>query len=1218
MNRITQPGLLRNLQIGFGLSLFFLVITAVASYSSIHNLLIGARWVDHTDSVIIKIDRVANALREAESGQRGYLLTGDESFLETYNGAEDRMRIIVDSVEQMTGDNPRQAKNLEDLRRVVYLPLETLKTMIDQKRDDNIYNTTALQLARKQMLDARGLLMRIESEERSLMGRRVEQVRQYSAYTPILIVIAALLSIGITIFFYRRVHRDFLERASLYGELQQKDADVASRIDIIGDIADEISAGRYQVRVRDDQKDSLGELAAALNKMAESLEYSFGLLSDKEWLQTGIARLNDEMVGETDMRALVTHVIAGVAQYSRSRVGALYVLDSITGVLTLSGGFALAPSEDRTRIPVGEGLVGQVARDGKRVVLNDIRLGEWMIRLASGDITPRTVVAFPFFHDKKIKGVIELGSLEGYSDRDLEFFDSIGDSVGTAIHGIESRVRLQELLEETQAQTEELQSQHSEMEHLNLELEVQAEKLQVSEEELKVQQEELMQTNQELEERSRTLEEKNQLILIRNLDIQKKAEELALTTKYKSEFMANMSHELRTPLNSILLLSRLLAENTGKNLSDEQTEYARVIQNSGQGLLQLIDEILDLSRIESGKLPLEHALVPVTDIMEDMRSLFGPIAKDKNLDLQIVVEEGTPAQLETDKLRLEQILKNLLSNAFKFTHKGVVSFRARVPATQKNFVEFVVKDSGIGISEDKHQLIFEAFQQADGSTRRKYGGTGLGLSISRELSRLLGGDIRVTSKPEEGAEFTVNIPQFKMEPVAEAGGAGGSLGGFPESPFGVGGSAFGQAGVATGVAGVHGVAAATFTLSEAPAEIPDDRENLGPDDRTLLIVEDDTHFARTLLEFTRRKGYKGIVAVSGDAAIRMARQYRPMGILLDIQLPVKNGWEVLDELKKDPKTRGIPVHIMSSFEVKSESLRRGAVDFLPKSSLAFDNMDTAFEKIGQLLSRSARKVIIVEDNIRHAQALAFFLGSHNLRLEIAPTIAQSSGFLEKEGVHGVILSRETGKEEADTLEMMRKTPAFENIPIIVFTGMNISKMEEARLRQFADSIVVKTAHSYQRVLDEVSLFLHIVNESKEAPGNGYSRLGALDEVLRGRSVLVADDDVRNIFSLTKALEQHKMKVVTAMDGKEALVAAEAGGVDIVLMDMMMPEMDGFEAISQIRRNPRLRNLPIIAVTAKAMAGDRERCIQAGASDYISKPVDIDQLLSLLRIWLYEK
>jgi CheY-like chemotaxis protein/two-component sensor histidine kinase len=624
--------------------------------------------------------------------------------------------------------------------------------------------------------------------------------------------------------------------------------------------------------------------------------------------------------------------------------------------------------------------------------------------------------------------------------------------------------------------------------------------------------------------------------------------------------------------------------------------------------LQLIDEILDLSRIESGKLPLEHTIVPVMDLLEDMRMLFDPIAKDKNIDLHIIMEEGSPAQLETDKMRLEQILKNLLSNAFKFTHKGSVTLRVSPSGTQKNFINFAVRDSGIGIPEDKHQLVFEAFQQADGTTRRKYGGTGLGLSISRELSKLLGGEITLESKPDEGAEFTVSVPQFKMEAVAAApGGASSPV--VASSP----------------VMSSHGGASSAsmmdttlFTLSDVPEEIADDRNDLQAGDKVLLIVEDDTLFAQSLLDFSRKKGYKGIVAVSGDAGLAMARRYRPMGILLDIQLPVKSGWEVMEELKKDPKTRPIPVHIMSSYEVKNESLLKGAVDFMSKQTI-FENMDSAFEKIEYFLHRSAKKVLIIEDNTRHAQALAYFLSTHHVEMEIAATIGESVNVLAKEGVDGVILSREQGKEELDTLEMIRQNPALGKIPVIVFTGMNISKGEEARLRKYADSIVVKTAHSYQRVLDEVSLFLHVVSEGQDKSSSSqHGRLGALDEVLKNKTVLVADDDVRNIFSLTKALEQHKMKVLSAMDGKEALAVAEEGTTDIVLMDMMMPELDGFEAISRIRKNPRFKHLPIIAVTAKAMAGDREKCIQAGASDYISKPVDIDQLLSLLRIWLYEK
>jgi signal transduction histidine kinase/CheY-like chemotaxis protein/CHASE3 domain sensor protein len=1207
MNIVSRPGILRNLQIGFGLSLMLLIITAVASYSSITNLMDASKWVDHTDSVIIKTDRALFVLRDAESGQRGFLLTGDSTFLQDFNGALDRLHALIDSIAWMTADNSSQVRNIRDLRAVIDQPLQILGGIVDQKRKDNIFSPQDLERARTYSLQARTILERMQGEEHRLLGARVESVRKFSAYTPILIIAAAVLSILITLVYYWRVHNDYLERAALYTELQQKDADISRRIEIIGGIADKISQGNYRTRVSADEKDSLGELAGALNKMAESLEYSFGLLSDKEWLQTGIAGLNDKMVGETDLHNLVTDVIEFIAEYTRSKVGALYLLDPAFETLTLQGHYALRDGDsDRRLIRLGEGIVGQVASRGKKMQLRDVAPGDWVVSFTAGEVRPRNIIAVPFFHEKRVKGVIELGSMEDYAARDLEFLAGIGDNIGSAIHSIETRLRLQELLEETQAQTEELQSQHSELESLNTELETQAEKLQLSEEELKVQQEELLQTNQELEERSRSLEEKNQLVLFRNLEIQKKAEELALSTRYKSEFTANMSHELRTPLNSILLLSRLLAENGSQNLSADQIEYARVIQNSGQGLLQLIDEILDLSRIEAGKLPLEHTLVPVADIIEDMRSLFAPIARDKNLELNFVTLEETPAQVETDKGRLEQILKNLLSNALKFTSRGSVILTVGPVPAQPNLIGWTVRDTGIGIAEDKHQLIWEAFQQADGSTRRKYGGTGLGLSISRELARLLGGEITLTSRPDEGSEFRVTIPQFKMAAEELPATA-------PETTNPVGEPAhpgYGDPGYTD--------SSPVLTLSEAPAEIPDDRANLKSGDKILLIVEDDTLFAGSLLEFTRKKGYKGIVAVSGDAAVRMARRFLPMGILLDVQLPVKNGWEVMDELKKDPHTRLIPVHIISSFEAKKESLQKGAVDFVSKST-AFENMDTVFERIEYYLNRNARKVLIVEDNAHHAQALAYFLATHQVRMEIAGSIADSVGLLKKEELHGVILSRETGKEELHTLETVRRNPALADIPIIVFTGMNISRAEEARLRQFADSIVVKTAHSYQRVLDEVSLFLHVVAATAEEGRTGNSgRLGALDEVLLNKTVLVADDDVRNIFSLTKALEQHRMKVITAMDGREAVAVAEDAPVDIVLMDMMMPEMDGYEAITRLRNMPRYRHLPIIAVTAKAMAGDREKCIQAGASDYISKPVDIDQLLSLLRIWLYEK
>ncbi|MEO5564377.1 MAG: response regulator, partial [Chitinophagaceae bacterium] len=718
----------------------------------------------------------------------------------------------------------------------------------------------------------------------------------------------------------------------------------------------------------------------------------------------------------------------------------------------------------------------------------------------------------------------------------------------------------------------------------------------------------LMETNQELEERSRLLEEKNHLIVVRNLDIQKKAEELTQNAKYKSEFLANMSHELRTPLNSILLLSRLLSENKEENLKDEQVEYAKVIQSSGNGLLQLIDEILDLSKIESGKMQLDYEHISVADIASGMNSLFAPMAKEKNVEFTIEIDPSLPGQIETDRMRLEQIVKNLISNSLKFTNKGFIKLTVAPNPFGNGMIDFSVKDSGIGIPSEKQELIFEAFQQADGSTRRKYGGTGLGLSISRQLSRLLGGDIALVSEPGQGSEFVVSIPPDKKFISEKGNKEQGNI--IPE-----------EKDVEIVNQEIVETPERSYTSSIIPEDVPDDRQLIKKGDRVILIIEDDTIFARTLLEFTRKKGYKGIVVVRGDQGIEMAKQYKPIGILLDIQLPIKSGWEVMDAIKKDPLTRHIPVHIVSSFEMKKESLTKGAVDFVYKP-VAFEKMDEVFAKIESVVKGESKKVMIVEDNPKHAKALAYFLSMNNINSVISSDIKDSVNSLGKNEVDCVILDMGIPDMKAyETLDVVKKNAGLENTPVLIFTGKSLSRNEEVKIRQYADSIVMKTAHSYQRILDEVSLFLHLVEENNKPARKspGLSRgAGTLSEVLNNKKVLVADDDVRNIFSLTKTLEKHRMQVISAIDGKEALQALENNpDTHIVLMDIMMPEMDGFEAITKIRQNPKWRNLPIIAVTAKAMSGDREKCIKAGASDYISKPVDMDQLISLLRIWLYE-
>lgn len=1192
----------RNLLAGFGASLLILVISSAASFISIQNLLNSAGLVNHTNTVILEMDGINAAILDAETGQRGYLLAGEDEFLQPYIDAKARTLDAYAKVKQLTIDNPAQQKSLEELGRLIEQRFTYLQVNIEARRDNKELKPESLRKGRDIMQQIRSIIKLMESRERDLLTERTSSMNQFASFTPVLIIVAAMIALLITVLFYVRVRNDFEDRLQLQQALQRKDEETTNRINIIKSIADKISQGSYETRVNDSQSDSLGSVAGSLNKMAQSLQYSFGLLSDKEWMQTGIAKLNDVMIGEKNLETLTRHIIDFLATYSNSHAGVLYITerDSLYAV----AGYAYAPDKNREKFKMGEGLIGQAVVAGKVLQLKEIPAESIYISFATGQAKPRHIVAVPIFDGYTVKGGIELASLDKFTEREIEFLQNSAHNIGIAITTAQNRKKLQELLEETQAQAEELTAQHSELENLNSELEVQAEKLQASEEELKVQQEELKEANQELEERSRLLEEKNQLIIERNTEIQAKADQLMQSARYKSEFLANMSHELRTPLNSILLLSRLLTENQDKNLSTDQVEYARVIQSSGNGLLSLIDEILDLSKIEAGKMQLEYQSVSLQEVAQDMKALFTPVAQEKNIELRTQLKDGVPDFIETDKLRLEQIIRNLLSNATKFTANGYVSFEIEKDADDPRYIRFIVRDTGIGIPQDKQQLIFEAFQQADGSTRRRFGGTGLGLSISRNLARLLGGEITLRSEVDQGSEFAVTIPVKKIvgnralpEPEKIA----------VETP--------------KPQQNAKSTVSEKYVSTTIPESIPDDRKNVKPGDKVMLIIEDDINFAKSLLDYTRKRGYKGIVAVRGDEGIMLAKQFSPHGVLLDIQLPVKSGWEVMEELKGDIQTRHIPVHIMSSHEVKSESLTKGAVDFINKP-VAFEKLQEIFKKIEYVLTHHPKKVLIVEENARHAKALAYFLETFDVNIEINGGVNDAIKSLQSADVDCVILDMGIPDQKSyDTLEEVKKTPGLENLPIIIFTGKSLSQAEELRIKQYADSIVVKTAHSYKRILDEVSLFLHLMEKhDTPQPSNGkYAKLGAMDEVLHNKTVLIADDDMRNIFSLTKALEKYKMKVLAAVDGKDALKQLSNNPeIDIVLMDMMMPEMDGYESTALIRKDPRFKYLPVIAVTAKAMVGDRIKCINAGASDYITKPVDVDQLISLLRVWLYEK
>ncbi|MEI3790632.1 MULTISPECIES: response regulator [unclassified Chryseobacterium] len=1196
--------IIRNLQFGVGLSLLILIASSVASYLSIQ------KQMDHRESLsqsrrsITAVKDVLVALLDAETGNRGYQLTGRENFLEPYNRSLSEFSKAIERAKSLDISDPKQQQRLNDLEKNVNNNIDNLKQFVHNRRNGIIMTQQQILLSKSYMDKCRQIVRDFVQYEESQLEIKNKDLNRSSGTTVMFIIVSAISAVIVTLFFYIKLRADLIRRDKLEKELRSKDLEISRRVSAVQQIANRVANGDYSQKAVDHSQDDLGDLVDSLNHMTDSLKKSFDQINKSDWRQKGLALLNESLVGNKSVKEVSDVSLNQLVEYSKCINGALYLFDE--GILKLSTAFGLESTMKKTFEP-GEGMVGQAFANEKMQVYNNLREDDFAVSFASSRIKINSILLFPVHADGHCIGILELGSTSDFDEDKINYFAESSRNIGIALNAAKGREKEQQLLEETQAQSEELQVQHAELENLNTELEAQTQKLQASEEELKVQQEELMQANAELEERSRMLEEKNHLIAERNSEIQKKVEELALSTKYKSEFLANMSHELRTPLNSILLLSRLMAENPDENLNEDQVESAKVIQSSGSSLLTLIDEILDLAKIESGKMSLEYQDVAIDDVVKDLKNLFNPVVQEKKLRFDIQITNDVENTIETDRLRVDQVLRNLLSNALKFTSEGSITLNIAKDPKNKNFIVFTVKDTGIGIPEEKQAIIFEAFQQADGSTRRRFGGTGLGLSISREIARLLGGELTLKSKVNEGSEFSLIIP---VKAVAETVQ--------PETDVHLVDI------IREDVEVIQNILEDTESQPALPVEvlpipeaIDDDRDAITAQDKVILIVEDDIHFAKALLKYARMNQYKGVVVVRGDYALSAAVQYHPQAILLDVQLPVKDGWQVMDELKSNASTRHIPVHMMSVLQLEKESLMKGAIDFINKP-MALDKMTDVFRKIEEALLKSPQKVLIVENNAKHASALAYFLSNFNISLSVENNVEDSVKALTSSHVDCVILEASKGNEY-QIIESIKSYEGLENLPIIIFTEHSLSKSEELKIKQYADSIVVKTAHSYERILDEVGLFLHLVEEKNNSVETARNKvLGSLTEVLSGKKILITDDDVRNIFSLTKALEKYKVEVVVAMDGKHALQQIkEHKDIDVILMDMMMPEMDGYETIKEIRKMPALTRLPIIAITAKSMIGDREKCIEAGASDYISKPVDIDQLLSLLRVWLYE-
>lgn len=985
--------------------------------------------------------------------------------------------------------------------------------------------------------------------------------------------------------------------------------------------ARQIAKGDYTGEILPRSKSD--ELAFSLNQMTAALRTATNQNIIQNRLKTAQNELNEKMRGDLILEEMTKNVITFIAKFTNAQIGAIYLNNEDEKGYQLVGSFAyLHRKGSKTFFNYGEGLIGQAAMEREMITFSELPDDYVRITSGIGDAIPKHILISPFIYEGKTIGVIELGAINEFSSESYEFLNMVMENIAISVVSANNRVKMTKLLEVTSNQAEELQVQQEELKQTNEELEAQTVALKRSEEYLQSQQEELRVINEELEEKTRNLEKQKDQMEKQNgdlektrLDLEKKAQELEITNKYKSEFLANMSHELRTPLNSLLILSQTLMENREKNLDDQQVKSAEIIYNSGNDLLNLINDILDLSKIESGKTNISLGNVNINQFTASVRDYFERMIKDKGLKFNVHVAADLPQTIVTDEQRVNQILRNLMSNAVKFTEKGEISLTIFKPEAGEDLsrsglkpeesIAFSVKDTGIGIPTNKQLEIFEAFQQVDGSISRKYGGTGLGLSITRELTKILGGEIKLSSELGKGSEFIIYLPlHFKekqmpgqtKEPVARVS----SLESVPETkPI--------------------AISKPTPVKKSVPEVIiPDDRTSISRNDISILIIEDDVTFAQTLARICKDKGFKNLITSTGEEGIELAKQYLPKGILLDISLPGINGWDVLDTLKNNAETRHIPVHIISGFEETIEAYNKGAIGFLTKP-VTKQKLESAIDQIQGYVSKKIKDLLLIEDDKNLQLSIKTLLSAKDIVIDESTTAKEAIEKISNRNYDCIVL--DLGLPDMSGFEMLKKLEE-EKIkipPIVVYTGKEISPQENEELQQYTQSIIIKGVKSEERLLDETALFLHrVVDEMPERQKKMLVNLYDKDQMFRGKNVLIVDDDMRNVFAITKVLEASHMKVFMAPNGEKALEALEKNSnIDLVLMDIMMPIMDGYQTMNRIRKNKKFDKLPIIALTAKAMKEDRDKAIAAGANDYLSKPVELQKLFNLMRIWLYQ-
>lgn len=1128
---------------GLGIAVLLVLLVGFITINSLEKQAKEADLVRHTHQAISYVRDIQFSIMQIRGGRRAFWVTNDPKDMDPYEKGITFIPNRMIGLREFVKDNATQVANVMKLDSLITDLLRYWRTdgiISHNMPTDNFKKIILLEEVRLAKINQQ--IEKVKILEEDILIKREAVVLSYNDRTKLILYIGISVLMIVVLLLINAVIQTL--------------------------------KSRYKAGLR-------------LQATLEETEKASKIAQEKNWVLEGMSYINNRLQVVDSSGELAHRIITAMVQYLEVPAGVIYFVDTKTEQLITVASVAVSSSSKKSFV-IGEGVVGNAALSKTVTIIKKIPPDYWKVDSSLGQVSGNGEIAcVPLWMNEELKGLIELGCFTQFTDLQISLLKSVSDILSAAINSYQSRDRINQLLDELQEQKEALLEQQEELRQTNDELSRQAEELQASEEELKTQEEELKQINLELKERNEAIENARQALTL-------KAKELETTSRYKSEFLANMSHELRTPLNSVLILAKLLADNNTQNLNTKQIEYANIIYKSGNDLLQLINDILDLSKIESGKIDLVIEDVTVDAITSDIKQLFSVVASEKNIDFRIEQQQEITNQIRTDKQRLLQIIKNLLSNAFKFTPGGgtiKVDFR-NVPGRTAEMA-ISVTDTGVGIPQEKQKLIFEAFQQADGSTSRKYGGTGLGLSISRELIRLLGGSIEVKSEVNKGSEFTIYIPHEYVPLVQKE-----------QEFFGIHSSSDKESTIIL-----------PFENIREQNTVPDDRHQLQTGEKLMLIVEDDVNFATIIRDYARHKGYKVVIALEGDEGLYYARRFKPNAIILDIQLPVMNGWTILKQIRADETIKNTPVHIISAID--DNRFKQEDVMAYLKKPIDANSLEKAFQMLGEHIRKNLKQILIVSAVHFEDQDLHQLASEKDYKLHFEQVMDITAAGKKFNGLnYDCVIVHIGGSVQLQEAKELSRLLADQKTPIIIHLDEDISQADEMEYRKISGIIIRSAVNANNRLLDELELFLHKMQQSdkKADMGNSFSVMN--DQSLVNKTVLVVDDDMRNVFALSAVLESNKMEVHTASDGKEALEQLKKfPETDLVLMDIMMPEMDGYEAMQRIRKDLKMMDLPIIALTAKAMAGDREKCIAAGASDYITKPVDMQKLLSLMRVWL---